>query len=192
MYVMAVNRKATGKPRLDRRDWLDAALAALAAGGIKAVAIEKLAVQLGVTRGSFYHHFQNREQLLSEILDYWVVHWTEDIRTALLALELDASETLLAMIRLIRERKAADYDVVFRAWALHDPLACKVVKRVDEIRLGYIRSLFAELGFDELEAENRARLLLYYEMVEPAVFATQSKQTREWLIKARHKLLTTV
>jgi AcrR family transcriptional regulator len=189
---MAVYHKATGKPRLDRRDWLDAALAALAAGGINAIAIEKLAVQQGVTRGSFYHHFQNREQLLSEILDYWVVHWTEDIRTALLALELDASETLLAMIRLIRERKAADYDVVFRAWALHDPLARKVVKRVDEIRLGYIRSLFAELGFDELEAENRARLLLYYEMVEPAVFATQSKQTREWLIKARHKLLTTV
>lgn len=180
------------KRRLNRRDWLDAALAELAACGINGISIEKLADRLGVTRGSFYHHFSNREELLSAMLNYWVEHWTEDIRTTLVALELDASQTLLAMSRLIRERKAADYDVVFRAWALHDPLARKVVKRVDEFRLDYIRSLFAQLGFDELETENRARLLLYYEMAEPAIYATQSMETREQLIEARHKLLTSV
>ena len=192
VYVMPMTRMPASKPQLARRDWLDAALVEMAAGGISAIAIEKLAGRLGVTRGSFYHHFQNREELLNAILDYWVKHWTEDIRTTLVALRLDARQTLLAMIRLIRERKAADYDVVFRAWALHDPLARKVVKRVDEIRLDYIRSLFAQLGFDELETENRARLLLYYEMAEPAMFASQKMETREQLIEARAKLLTTV
>jgi len=184
--------KRASKSRLGRKDWLDAAMAALAAGGINGVSIERLAVQLGVTRGSFYHHFQDREQLLSAMLDYWVEHWTEDIRTTLVALNLDARESLLALMRLIRERKAADYDVVFRAWALHDPLARKVVKRVDKIRLDYIRSLFARLGFDELETESRARLLLYYEMAEPAMFATQDKAASERLIVSRHTLLTTV
>ena len=192
VYVMLMTAKPASKPRLGRRDWLDVALAELAAGGINDISIEKLADRLGVTRGSFYHHFQNREELLSAMLDYWVEHWTEDIRTTLVALRLDARQTLLAMIRLIRERKAADYDVVFRAWALHDPLAHKVVKRVDDIRLGYIRSLFTQLGFDDLEAENRARLLLYYEMAEPAMFASQKMETREQLIEARAKLLTTV
>ena len=192
LYVMPMTAKPASKPRLGRRDWLDVALAELAAGGINDISIEKLAEKLGVTRGSFYHHFQNREELLSAMLDYWVEHWTEDIRTTLVALRLDARQTLLAMIRLIRERKAADYDVVFRAWALHDPLAHKVVKRVDDIRLGYIRSLFTQLGFDDLEAENRARLLLYYEMAEPAMFASQKMETREQLIEARAKLLTTV
>ena len=187
-----MTRQAAGKPNLTRRDWLDAALAEMATGGINAIAIEKLADRLGVTRGSFYHHFSNREDLLNAMLEYWVEHWTEDIRTTLLALGLDARQTLLAMIRLIRERKAADYDVVFRAWALHDPVARKVVKRVDEIRLDYIRSLFARLGFDALETENRARLFLYSEMAEPAMFATQDKAASERLIVSRHTLLTTV
>ena len=192
MYASIMTNKPASKTQLTRGDWLDAALIEMAAGGISAIAIEKLADRLGVTRGSFYHHFSNRENLLSAMLDYWVEHWTEDIRTTLVALGLDARQTLLAMIRLIRERKAADYDVVFRAWALHDPQARKVVKHVDEIRLGYICSLFAQLGFDELETENRARLFLYYEMAEPAMFATQDKVVSERLIVSRHKLLTTV
>ena len=192
MYASIMTNKPASKTQLTRGDWLDAALIEMAAGGISAIAIEKLADRLGVTRGSFYHHFSNRENLLSAMLDYWVEHWTEDIRTTLVALGLDARQTLLAMIRLIRERKAADYDVVFRAWALHDPQARKVVKQVDEIRLGYIRSLFAQLGFDELETESRARLFLYYEMAEPAMFATQDKAASERLIVSRHKLLTTV
>ena len=192
MYVTAMTQPAAGKPHLNRGDWLDAALTEMAAGGINAISIDKLADRLGVTRGSFYHHFSNREELLNAMLDYWVEHWTEDIRTTLVALGLDASHALLAMSRLIRERKAADYDVVFRAWALHDPLARNVVKQVDEFRLGYIRSLFAQLGFDELETESRARLFLYYEMAEPAMFATQDKAASERLIMSRHKLLTTV
>jgi hypothetical protein len=51
--------------------------------------------------------------------------------------------------------------------------------------------LFGQLGFNELEAEKRARLFSYYEMAEPAMFATQSKETRERPIEARHRLLTT-
>jgi AcrR family transcriptional regulator len=186
-----MNSKHAIKPRLGRGDWLDAALDELKNGGINAIAIEKLAVQLGVTRGSFYHHFRGRVDLLTQMLDYWAEHWTLEIHTEITVLGLDARQTLLALIRMIRHRKAAEYDVVFRAWALHDPVARKVVKRVDEFRLDYIRSLFGQLGFNELEAENRARLFLYYEMTEPAMFATQSKKTREKLIEARHRLLTT-
>jgi AcrR family transcriptional regulator len=190
VYVLTVNSKPANKSRLDRKGWLEAALAELAEGGINAIAIEKLASKLGVTRGSFYHHFQDREELQNQMLEYWVERWTMEIRTEMTALGLDARQTLLALMRMIRHRKAAEYDVAFRAWALNDPMARKVVKRVDEIRLDYIRGLFGQLGFDELEAENRARLFLYYEMTEPAMFAAQSKETIERLVEARHRLLT--
>ena len=182
--------RSKAKPRLDRRDWLDAALAALVEGGIAAVTMEKLAAALGVTRGSFYHHFRDRAELLDELLDYWVSTWTVAVREDVVALGLDPRSTLLALMRTITHRKAADHDVVFRAWALHDERARKVVSKVDVLRLEYVKSLFLAMGFEDLEAENRARLSLYYEMAQPAMFDLPSEELKGQLLVERHKLLT--
>src|SRR6266498_1921242 len=51
--------------------WIEEELRALAAGGPDAVRIELLARALGVTRGGFYWHFDDRRALLEEILDTW-------------------------------------------------------------------------------------------------------------------------
>ena len=182
---------ASKKTRLQRVDWLDVALTALVKNGVGGVAIEKLADTLGVTRGSFYHHFKDRDDLLYELLLYWEQHWTIEIGEDIAALGLEPAQSLLALSRMIRHRKAAEYDTVFRAWALHDPVARKVVKRVDEYRLRVIRELFERVGFKALEAENRARLFLYYEVAEPTLFAKQSLEVRDQLVEYRHRLLTT-
>ena len=182
--------KIERRTRLDRRDWLDAALPALVHGGIAAVAIEKLASGLRVTRGSFYHHFRDRADLLDELLEYWAQSWTVAIRDDAKALGLDPRNTLLALTRMIHHREAAKHDVAFRAWALHDEKAREVVARVDEIRLNYIRSLFLAMGFQGVDAENRTRLALYYEMAEPAMFDSPSEELMEQLMVERHKFLT--
>src|SRR6266540_6526274 len=57
--------------RTPRSSWIDEGLRALAAGGPDAVRIELLAQALGVTRGGFYWHFDDRRALLEEILDAW-------------------------------------------------------------------------------------------------------------------------
>ncbi len=178
------------KARLDRKIWLDAALSALVQGGIASVTIEKLATGLGVTRGSFYHHFQDRPELLKELLDYWVQNWTLAITEDISALSLDPRNSLLALIRLIYHRHAADKDVAFRAWALHDEEARKIVSGVDEIRLDYVKSLYQGMGFKGLDAENRARLTLYYQVAEPTLFHTSFGAMDEELVVARHALLT--
>jgi AcrR family transcriptional regulator len=175
---------------MQRRDWLNAALAALVEGGIKAIAIERLAENLGLTRGSFYHHFKDRQDLLQELLTYWEQRWTVEIGIEITALGLDPRQSLLALVRMIRHRKASQYDAVFRSWALHDAMARQVVERVDEYRLGVIRDLFERAGFEGLDAENRARLLLYYEAAEPTLFAKQNRETRDQLVEYRLKLLT--
>jgi len=183
-------RSRIAKPRLTAGDWLNVALATLAKDGVAMVSIERLAAKLGVTRGSFYHHFRDRADLLERLLAFWRQGWTGSVKDENRALGLDARTSLLALIHTIRTRKAADYDVAIRAWAVHDPRAAAVVRRVDEERLGYIRGLFAKIGFDALEAENRARLFLYYEMGEPAMFARQGKALEERLLIARYRLLT--
>src|SRR5258708_15824951 len=57
--------------RTPRSSWVEEGLRALAAGGPDGVRIELLARALGVTRGGFYWHFEDRPALLAEMVDPW-------------------------------------------------------------------------------------------------------------------------
>lgn len=189
MYVLVMSPVET-KTRLRRDDWSAAAIELLASDGVAGISIGRLATRLGVTRGSFYHHFRDREDLLRTMLEFWEEQSTISIRDEVRALELDPKTTLLVLMKTIRNRGASAFDVSFRAWAVHDPMAREVVEETDQIRLDYIRSLFLGIGFEELDAENRARLFLYYEIADPAVYAEQSPELRDQLIEHRHRFLT--
>ena len=54
---------------LSRERWASEALKAMARGGVAAVAVEPLARALGVTKGSFYWHFKNRDALIAAALE---------------------------------------------------------------------------------------------------------------------------
>ena len=58
-------------------NWIRAAFARLANEGIESVRIELLARDLGVSKGSFYWHFRDREDLLTCVLDRWEADETE-------------------------------------------------------------------------------------------------------------------
>ncbi|MEM7464385.1 MAG: TetR/AcrR family transcriptional regulator [Pseudomonadota bacterium] len=182
--------KPKGRRNLSRDDWMDHAIQILATKGIGAVTVDSLAKQLGITRGSFYHHFEDRQDLLKSILDYWIEAWTMDIRESIANLGLDASSSLIALINSIRSQRAADYDAAIRSWAMNDEFAADYVRRADEIRLEFISSLFEQLGFEGEELEARARMLLYYEAFEPMMFAKPDSETSKKLIAIRHGLLT--
>src|ERR1043165_6208582 len=60
-------------------DWEDAALAAIAAHGLRSLSIPDLAQSLGVTKGSFYWHFGG----LSDLVQASLRRWEEIDRAAL-------------------------------------------------------------------------------------------------------------
>ena len=72
-------QKASGRRRLTRDDWITAALAAIADGGLAAVGVEPLAARLGATQGSFYWHFENRDALLEAAIGRWEKETTTDV-----------------------------------------------------------------------------------------------------------------
>lgn len=55
---------------LSKSHYFDAALALLASGGIGAVTISALCYRLGVTKGSFYHHFASQDVFRRELLHH--------------------------------------------------------------------------------------------------------------------------
>ena len=74
--MTAAKKKAK---RLSREDWGEAALEVLYSEGVGKVSIVRIARDLGVTSGSFYWHFKDRNDLLRSLLDFWVHAQTEAI-----------------------------------------------------------------------------------------------------------------
>lgn len=146
---------------LSQTAWVAAGLDALAQGGIDAVRVEPLATQLGVTKGSFYHHFANRRALHLAMLDAW-----ERVGTTAIIDEIEA-ETLEPIDRLRRLAHrtvlgGADNDVIengIRAWAAADEFAAAATARVDGRRLAYVQGVLRDAGLSSAVAGRRARLL---------------------------------
>jgi AcrR family transcriptional regulator len=127
--------------RLYAGDWAAAALDALAEGGLAAVAVEPLAVRLGVTKGSFYSHFPNRETLVAAALSLWEQQSTEATISTLEA-EPDPIARLRMLFTRASERVGRDpIEINLRAAAGHE-LVAPVMRRVMNRRITYTIALF--------------------------------------------------
>lgn len=161
MHTVAMNQVSAlpvePRNRLSAADWERAALDMLAEGGVAAVAVESLARRLGVTKGSFYWHFANREALLKAALDAWersdeaeVVAPTESIA--------DPRERLRELIRQVSHRRQSHAIFAALLKAIDQPLIRPIVERVSQRRIEFVTEAFRQADFDALAAANRARL----------------------------------
>jgi AcrR family transcriptional regulator len=141
---------------LSRERWIEAALDALTEGGVSAVAVEPLAARLGVTKGSFYWHFRDRDELLAATLREWERERTEELIDRLDTIE-DPRERLAEWAR---HAFAADKSLLAALHAAADhPLVAPVLRRVTERRIEYLAGLLREAGVPPGAARRRARVL---------------------------------
>jgi AcrR family transcriptional regulator len=146
------------RTRLSRQSWVQAALDAIAEGGLAAVAVVPLAKRLGATKGSFYWHFANREALVQAALADW-----EHSHTAAVIAEIEASsDDPLQQLRLLFKRVTAlaardRIELALLATADH-PTVQPVLDRVTRRRIDFVAELFQRLGFSRAEAKRRSLL----------------------------------
>ena len=155
---------APASEKQSKSTWLDAALDLLTESGINAVRVEVLAKSLGVTKGSFYWHFQNRNQLLEQMLDHWVATTTAPVMEG--HYPDDPVARIYAVGANIVDNERARLDPQIRAWALTDKDAERKVREVDQSRFSFLNQLFREAGFNSEDAELRSRLFYYYLLAE--------------------------
>lgn len=136
------------------------ALFAIADGGTAAVAVEPLAAQLGATKGSFYWHFRNREQLIAEALESWERDGTDEVIDELRPVA-DPVERLRRLLQIAigyeDDDAAGQADVGLLA-AASDPVVGPVLKRVADKRLDFLECIFRDAGFPARESRQRARI----------------------------------
>ncbi len=143
--------------RTPRTDWVDEGLRALAAGGPDAVRIEPLARALGVTKGGFYWHFDDRGALLDEMLDRWERVLVDEVIEYVERSRGDARAKLRRLFALASD-DAVSIDLAVRDWARRDPRVAERLRRVDNRRMEYMRSLFGAFCPDDTDVEVRCVL----------------------------------
>ena len=110
------------KPRsLSREDWILAAIDAVVRGGGDALRIDRLCSELEVTKGSFYHHFENRDDLVAAIADYWARTQPEQVVAVLGDLSHEPLDKLKLLVRLFTDLDIGTRDHAIRALGASEP-----------------------------------------------------------------------
>lgn len=144
------------RQQLSKADWIQAALDALARGGVAAVRVDVLAKRLGITRGSFYWHFADRDALLAAVLEEWEAATTAGVIQRLEKVS-SPRERLRAILQgaYFTTESANRIEPALAADAGH-PIVAPVLRRVTTARLGFLIELFTDLGLDPATARQRA------------------------------------
>jgi AcrR family transcriptional regulator len=149
--------------RTPRTSWIQEGLRALGVGGPDAVRVEKLAQALGVTKGGFYWHFEDRPALLEEMLDAWERLVVDEVIERVEGEGGDARAKLRRLSGLAgSSRDLMKIELAVRDWARRDKTVAKRLRRVDNRRMDYMRSLFGAFCPDDDEVE--ARCLVFYSL----------------------------
>ncbi len=144
--------------RTPRSEWIDAGLNALAAGGPDAVRVDVLAKTLGVTRGGFYWHFADRQALLDAMLETWERRSTDEVLERVEREGGEARDKVRRAGMLTFSPALLPIDLAVRDWARRDEAVGERLRRVDNRRMAYLRTLIGELSADEGDVEARSLL----------------------------------
>ncbi|MCB1636991.1 MAG: TetR/AcrR family transcriptional regulator [Xanthomonadales bacterium] len=145
------------RARLTADDWEKAALESIASDGVASLAVESLARRMGVTKGSFYWHFANRDALLAAALARWERSDTHNLIARIETLT-DPRERLRELFRATSRdmRSHRTYAALLKAADNH--IVAPVLERVAAERMQYLARVFAQAGMQGAESEHRARL----------------------------------
>ncbi|MDX9706010.1 MAG: TetR/AcrR family transcriptional regulator [Azospira sp.] len=162
---MTTGKERGNRTQLDRNDWIEGAIDILAEQGIAGLRVEVLAKNFGVTKGSFYWHFKDRQDLLDAVLEVWKEGRLRDIEkqtTVTPGNEVAQIHHVIEVYGAVRNRKGMSIELAVRDWARHDARVAAEVEAVDTYRLECTRRIFAQLGFPDDEARARSILVFAY------------------------------
>ena len=164
---------------------------ALAQGGVTAVRVELLAKSLGVTKGSFYWQFSDRQALLDAMLDSWETTYVDEVIQQVESVGGDG-RTRLRDLYALAETVAPEIlplDLAIREWARQDPAVMKRLIQVDNRRMDYMRLLFADFSHDASEAEERSLLAFCIWVGQPLIAAEHAGRSRGDVVRAALELI---
>jgi AcrR family transcriptional regulator len=147
-----------------RSDWLQAGLAAVADDGPDGLRIDRLCRRLGVSKGSFHHHFAGAGDFKRALLDAYETLVVEALNDAIKQTEaVTPQQSLAGLTAAITSTQSfyrPELEVSMRAWAFSDSQVRAVQERVDRRRLESLEGIWSRI-LDDPAAVHTAALLPY-------------------------------
>jgi len=185
-----------GKTQIDRSqfqryDWLAVAMDVFIQEGIDAVRITRLAEELGVTRGGFYWHFANRDDLITALVDYW-----QEKNTSAIVASFDnitsLKQGIFQFFETCLDVKKFDprLDLAIREWARRSSEIRDHVDEADQVRVQAITDFFVRFDYPMPEAFIRARVLYFAQIGFYALDVKEPLSTRIAYTEAYYQCFT--
>jgi AcrR family transcriptional regulator len=147
---------ATGGSRRSVDDWIKAGFAIIAEEGMNALKIDRLCERLGVTKGSFYWHFEDMASYRAVLVQSWGELRDEDRRQFDEMGDLPPDERLSRMMASLVSPRHWTLERAMREWARSDDAVAKSVREADRRLMRAIQRAFLDYGFDAEDADFRA------------------------------------
>lgn len=146
-----------------RDRWLDEGLRVLADEGAAGVRIDRIAARLGLSKGSFHHHFAGADGYKRDLLDRYESLSVEALESAIADVGPVAStqDVLRALTRLVGAEDTLyrpELDVAVRAWSTSDDEVRSTLQRVDAARIDALAAVWQRVVPDADEARRAATL----------------------------------
>lgn len=148
---------AVRKRRFQREDWVHLGLSELSEKGVESVKLEAICKASGLTKGSFYHHFEDHPAFLVAMAEAWF-----DLQADVIIDDLEQAEIPDDVYQRLN---AAIMDIDFplelgmREIARRAETVAKVVKRMDSRRLEVLQKIYQRrFGLSPSDARVFARL----------------------------------
>jgi AcrR family transcriptional regulator len=174
-----------------KSDWLKVGLAAVAEDGANGLRIDRLCRRLGVSKGSFHHHFAGAGDFKRSLLGAYEDLVVESLDQAIDQTEGVTPQAALAGLTAAITKAPGFYrpelEVAMRAWAFSDAEVRAVQERVDQQRLESLHRIWSKIVDDPAVAYTAA-LLPYLvgigaSLIQPPTSPAQLQRVYELLLK---------
>ena len=171
-----------------RDDWVEAAWDTLGEAGVDGVRVESLARKLSVTKGSFYWHFKNRQELIDALLDRWF-GLREESRDEYSEETPRPEDRLWKVIERGITRGTRGQAAALRLWAQRNEEAAQKISEADALRRQFFVAQFRALGLEEGAAEIRADVYMAVISAEFLQAGGCSDDERLKFARQKHEML---
>ncbi|CAB9495191.1 TetR/AcrR family transcriptional regulator [Alteromonas macleodii] len=139
------------KKKLNKKNiWIERAFSILVEEGSSGISANRIAYDLGITRGAFYHHFKDVEDFHNEVLKSWYYRGSHLL---IEKLNNSYSDKGLVALREFAWSLPHELDIAMRSWALHYGLASDYQSKMDADRIEYIYKIYRDYALPEKSDE---------------------------------------
>ena len=152
-----MSRKSS-KPskRLTRDDWVKAAWEILGDSGPGTPSVEAMSRRLGVSRGSFYWHFEDRRDFRKAMLEYWQQVETDKVMRGMRDVTGPPAARIEAFAAFLGRNLEPGFEALMHDWARVDPEVAAFLRKEQERRIRFVAAVFRDAGLSPQDARFRA------------------------------------